>query len=161
MIEKLSHPKARDNAIKTFDHWSAVTTKEEAFDHAIAAYLTARQISVLPASAPTPAHSGDEIPEKAEAAIRKLKALKRDFNMKGANATTIERAIDLVRGVSRKVVPAHSGEAEGNAAAQIERLAILRNLGDNHGGEREAAPDQSSVDAAEAAALAAIEERQS
>lgn len=44
--------------------------------------------------------------------------------------------------------PVASPEAEGNAARQIERFAILRNLGENHGGEKEAAPDQASIDAA-------------
>ncbi|MBY3263827.1 hypothetical protein HFO15_19565 [Rhizobium laguerreae] len=43
-IPRPSHPKARDAAIKTFDHWSKITTKEEAFDHAIAEYMTSRGI---------------------------------------------------------------------------------------------------------------------
>lgn len=35
--------------------------------------------------------------DRIDSAIRKLSILKRDFNMKGANATTMERAIDLLR----------------------------------------------------------------
>lgn len=50
MTEKLSHPLARDAAIKTFDYWSLISSREETFDHAIAAYLIARQISVKEAS---------------------------------------------------------------------------------------------------------------
>jgi hypothetical protein len=44
--ESVSHPKARDAALMVFSHWSKLdVTKEEAFDHAIAEYLTARQIT--------------------------------------------------------------------------------------------------------------------
>lgn len=38
---------------------------------------------------------------RIEGAVRKLRALKRDFNMKGANATTMERAIDLIHSFAR------------------------------------------------------------
>jgi hypothetical protein len=41
----VSHPQARDAALRTFDYWSKISTREEAFDHAIAEYLIARQIS--------------------------------------------------------------------------------------------------------------------
>lgn len=47
--------------------------------------------------------------DRVDGAIRKLRALKRDFAMKGANATTMERAIDLLRSFAR---PAKS-EVEG------------------------------------------------
>lgn len=49
-----------------------------------------------PAARPTvaPQQSGDD---RIDSAIRKLRILKRDFNMKGAYATTMERAIDLLR----------------------------------------------------------------
>lgn len=39
--------------------------------------------------------------DRIESAIRKLRILKNDFKMKGANATTIERAIDLMNSIDR------------------------------------------------------------
>lgn len=43
---------------------------------------------------------------RIESAIRKLRIIKRDFCMKGANATTLERAIDLMRSFARRRVAA-------------------------------------------------------
>ncbi len=60
-------------------------------------------------------------PEKVAGAIRGLERLKADFKMAGANATTIERAIDMLRPLTAagyRVV--REGELD---AATVERCA--------------------------------------
>lgn len=60
-------------------------------EHAVRSVLAA----ALATSAPIPEDDPED--NRAASAIRKLRILKRDFAMKGANATTIERVIDFIK----------------------------------------------------------------
>ena len=73
--------------------------------------------------------AAEPVDDRIESATRKLKALKRDFGMKGTNATTIERAIDLMRSIGRAAPPQPSGEVERMREALISIREECNNAG--------------------------------
>lgn len=62
---------------------------------------------------------------QAAAAIRKLEILKRDFRMKGANFTTMERAIDVIRLLARCDQEAEISVLQNALSALLDAYVVM------------------------------------